>query len=317
MKMKVWGCSDDLIEFEGGVRHFDKDGGLKSIGSEEFDATLDGEDVFTVVTEDEGKVVRVRVRYGDAGFWIIGVEPVEKERHGKDEGRVRGDAGDAVRSLAQVVLPLFGDRRGRARRGRDDEDPSVIKAKARADYAPPTTPKNIDRARRKAAQLVVRGWCQNAWARNAAGGECDVASRKAKAWSGHGAVRKACGRNKHMWFEVEMKIEADLRTWFGHKHLDEWNDLPERTRDEVRDLLLRIPPARFAGDPEAKARCEWCGEERTCRQWHVNYYQCWHCHIRSNYRPNAMAPKKTDWFQMRRSRRKAEAAALRETKRKQ
>lgn len=98
---------------------------------------------------------------------------------------------------------------------------------------------------RYAATLVMRGWTQGALARAKDGLKCQPEDSTAAEWCAIGAIRRAVD---------ELNVRP-ARWWIGNacralrvtinNDVAEWNDAPERTRDEVVNALLEDPPAYF------------------------------------------------------------------------
>lgn len=84
---------------------------------------------------------------------------------------------------------------------------------------------------RQAAELVGRGWCQQASATDVQGFPVMVTDPRAVRWCADGAIL-ATGASGHAW-SVLMRVLGSRYT------VTEWNDAPERTQQEVIAALLR------------------------------------------------------------------------------
>ena len=78
---------------------------------------------------------------------------------------------------------------------------------------------------RVALQLIMRGWCQGAQAKNRKGNRVRVCSPNAVAWCMVGAVNASAGGMKATE-EILKKVTGSTALW-------QWNDFPTRTQSDV------------------------------------------------------------------------------------
>ncbi|MFL5952930.1 MAG: hypothetical protein ACJ76I_02320 [Gaiellaceae bacterium] len=92
---------------------------------------------------------------------------------------------------------------------------------------------------REARELVASGWCQHAEARTQRGTVVDACAGKAAKWSLLGALQVAAFLDAGTDLEdVRVAMEA-IAELIADPSLAHWNDAPERTRDQVTELLER------------------------------------------------------------------------------
>lgn len=91
----------------------------------------------------------------------------------------------------------------------------------------------------EAGVLVGRGWCQDAVARDASGGEVDACAPDAVEWSLLGALQAAAfGDSSTEITDIGVAVAA-IAQLIADPSLPDWNDVPTRTRLDVVDLLAR------------------------------------------------------------------------------
>lgn len=84
----------------------------------------------------------------------------------------------------------------------------------------------------RAIALVERGWTKHAYARDAEGGNVDESAASACSWCIQGALFRAGAGT-----EVQEAVEEEVATRTGAEYIHEFNDAPERTKEEVLELL--------------------------------------------------------------------------------
>ena len=93
-----------------------------------------------------------------------------------------------------------------------------------------------------ARELIERGWCQGADARDSAGADVDPWEPLATSWSLLGAIVAALEEVSGAFGELPLAHLAAalyaLAEIVDDDSLTEWNDDPRRTRDEVLRALL-------------------------------------------------------------------------------
>ena len=90
-----------------------------------------------------------------------------------------------------------------------------------------------------AGDRVAAGWAQGADARDSEGRAVDVLDPAAASWSLLGALQTAAFRGQEAHAdEIRLAVGAIARL-IADPSLAHWNDQPERTQAEVRDLLTR------------------------------------------------------------------------------
>ena len=87
----------------------------------------------------------------------------------------------------------------------------------------------------KALELVRKGWCQRASARDASGNSVSPMDTEACCWCLDGALLVACDGMAEYLTASRTVSEA-----LGGKGYIGWNDTPGRTQDEVVSLLERL-----------------------------------------------------------------------------
>lgn len=100
---------------------------------------------------------------------------------------------------------------------------------------------------RRARALLVRGWCQDAYAIDSGGHEVEPNARNAVAWCAAGAVRRLLPRSSAS--DVENALEQALR--ISGTDVSDWNDKLGRRK---ADILARFTSAiRRAGRRSTKS----------------------------------------------------------------
>ena len=99
----------------------------------------------------------------------------------------------------------------------------------------------------KAFEYVQKGWTQHTSARNALGEPIMPRSVHAVEWCAIGAIGAAC-----------LDHASDFEAWLARRlpgglRLDDWNDAPERTKEEVV-MALALADGFYAS--KVKAACE-------------------------------------------------------------
>jgi len=84
--------------------------------------------------------------------------------------------------------------------------------------------------------LIETGWTVVALARDATGAQCNPTSHKATSWSLTGAIQKAV-RTPFASALVYYSLHRALPS--GTKTVREFNDAPERTKEEILALIDR------------------------------------------------------------------------------
>lgn len=92
---------------------------------------------------------------------------------------------------------------------------------------------------REARELIAQGWTQHAFARDAQGEICAASEAVATCWCIRGAVRRVCLTGESSESPLWGKVLHTLSTTLGRGGLAEWNDAPERTKEEVLSLFDR------------------------------------------------------------------------------
>lgn len=90
---------------------------------------------------------------------------------------------------------------------------------------------------RDAADLVARGWCQGAEARNSAGEPTQVNSPDAVEWSLLGALQAAALRDPSITVTDIAEAVAALAELIANPVLADWNDVEQQTSSEVVSVL--------------------------------------------------------------------------------
>ena len=96
------------------------------------------------------------------------------------------------------------------------------------------------------SDYVQQGWAQGARARDVEGAICDPESLRAIAWSALGAVDASRMRREgalngidpSTYMQVVYAIRQAIPT--GDFIIEEWNDSPRRTKEEVLAILLEM-----------------------------------------------------------------------------
>ena len=93
--------------------------------------------------------------------------------------------------------------------------------------------------RKLPSDYLAQGWCQGAYARNAAGKSARADAFEARAWCLYGA--QFCtwlGNN------IIIREAVALHNWLSlHGYTSEWNDAPSRTQAEVVAVMLEAEAA--------------------------------------------------------------------------
>lgn len=88
----------------------------------------------------------------------------------------------------------------------------------------------------EAIKLIEAGWCKGSLARNDNGDPISFDDSKAVYFCVVGAVRKACNGNI---LEAD-KLTRKLAHEVGWSELWCWNDMPDRTKEDVIGLLKQL-----------------------------------------------------------------------------
>jgi hypothetical protein len=90
----------------------------------------------------------------------------------------------------------------------------------------------------RGAELITRGWCQGALARDSEGREVEPWSGDAASWSALGALLDAWYENEHAGKDAFETAYLALAFATGG-HVEEWNGEPWRTQRHVRSAFFR------------------------------------------------------------------------------
>ena len=85
--------------------------------------------------------------------------------------------------------------------------------------------------------LIESGWTVVALARDATGAQCNPTSHKATSWSLYGAIQKAVRSPFASALVVYNSLHRALPS--GTKTVREFNDAPDRTREEILAVIDR------------------------------------------------------------------------------
>lgn len=92
----------------------------------------------------------------------------------------------------------------------------------------------------KAYELLEQNdWCKHAYARDREGKAIHCLSNAACSFCTLGAIRKVY-RNNYEHEQAKNKVEKHLFLTTGCLFVDDWNDAPERTKEEVINLLKEL-----------------------------------------------------------------------------
>jgi hypothetical protein len=92
---------------------------------------------------------------------------------------------------------------------------------------------------REAGALVALGWCQHAEARTQHGAAVDIAAGNAAEWSLLGALQTVTFRDSSTSIEDLREALTAIAEVIDDPSLSDWNDDPDRTQEEVTDMLER------------------------------------------------------------------------------
>lgn len=101
--------------------------------------------------------------------------------------------------------------------------------------------KKVNEVLERSAELVAKGWCQGSYAKDKNGERCHFTDRRAKSFCLSGAINKITNElvgndDYKLAYRVTLTLGENLSA--EAEAPSSWNDSPDRTQQEVVDMLL-------------------------------------------------------------------------------